>query len=232
MCPGILRAQYEYGINLSLIRGLLLVTVRAPCGVMAHQTRSVFLIHAAQLLSTPVLYRHLVDELHFTIVTTPHVTLVQLSDNVTVKDVASLFTRDGITIPQISDAFKWGQMALEGWSAGSEASRWTEAMQAMITAREQTSHDDQDRPVPLDSRWWYPSTGAPEMMVVEPATTTEGLTVQTAPNQAPPEVPVKLPGIPLNMGGWTWPEAPKNTRPLGLVDDRVVGWVGLYIHYI
>jgi len=34
MCPGILRAQY--GINLSLIKGLLLVTARALHGVTAH----------------------------------------------------------------------------------------------------------------------------------------------------------------------------------------------------
>jgi len=33
-CPWILRSWY--GINLSLIRGLLLVTARAPCGMMAH----------------------------------------------------------------------------------------------------------------------------------------------------------------------------------------------------
>jgi len=105
-------------------------------------------------------------------------------------------------------------------------------MQAMITAHKQMSHDDWDRLVPLEPRWWYPSTGAPEMMVVEPATTTEGLTVQMAPEQVPPEVPVKLPGIPPNMGGWTWPEAPKNTRPLGPVDDGAVGWMGLHVYYI
>jgi len=74
----------------------------------------VFLIHAAQLLSTPGLYRHLVDELHLTIVTMPCITLAQLLDNVTVEDMARLFTGDGITIPQISDAFEWGQMALAG----------------------------------------------------------------------------------------------------------------------
>ena len=34
MHPGILRAQY--GINLLLIRGLLMVTVRAPCGMTEH----------------------------------------------------------------------------------------------------------------------------------------------------------------------------------------------------
>jgi len=53
--------------------------------------------------------------------------------------------------------------------------------------------------------------------------------VQTAPDQVPPEVPVKLPGMPPNKGGWTWPEALKNTRPLGLVDGEVVCWMGLYI---
>jgi len=107
-----------------------------------------------------------------------------------------------------------------------------EAMQAMITAHKQTSHDDRDRPVPLEPRWWYPSTGALVMTVAKPTTTTEGLTVQMAPDQVPPEVPVKLLGIPPNKGGWTWPEAPKNTRPLDPVDDRVVGWMGLYVHYI
>jgi len=185
----------------------------------------VFLIHAAQLLLTLGLYQHLVDKLCLTIATTPHITLAQLLDNVTIKDVARLFAGDGITIPQISDVFKWGQMALAGWSTGSEASRWMEAMQAMITACEQMSHNDLDRLVPLEPRWWYPSTGAPEMMVAEPTITTEGLAVQMAPDQVPPEVPVKLPGIPPNMGGWTWPEAPKNTRLL-------VGWMGSYVHYI
>jgi len=44
----------------------------------------------------------------------PCITLAQLLDNVTVEDMARLFTGDGITIPQISDAFEWGQMALAG----------------------------------------------------------------------------------------------------------------------
>jgi len=153
---------------------------------------------------TPGLYQRLVDKLHLTIVTSPHVTPAQLSDHVTVEDMARLFTGGGITIPQISNVFEWGQTALAGWSTGSEASRQMEAMQAMIMAHKQTSHNDWDRPVPLEPRWWYPSTGAPEMTVAEPTTTAEGLTVQMAPNQVPPEVPVKLPGIPPNRGGWTW----------------------------
>jgi len=163
--------------------------------------RSVFLICMAQLLSTPGLYWHLVDGLCLTIAMMPCITLAQLLDNVTVEDVARLFTGDGITIPQISDVFEWGQMALAGWSTGSKASSQMQAMQAMIMACEQTSHDDQDRLVPLEPRWWDQSTEAPEMMVVEPATTMEGLMVQTAPDQVPPEVPVKLPEIPPNKGG-------------------------------
>jgi len=107
-----------------------------------------------------------------------------------------------------------------------------EAMQAMILTCKQVSHNDQDILVPLEHRWWYPSTGALETMVVEQATTMEGSTVQTAHNQVPPEVPVKLLGMPSNRGGWTWPEAPNVTEPLGLVDDGAVGWMGLYVHYI
>jgi len=105
---------------------------------------------------------------------TPRITPAQLSDNVTIEDVARLFAGNGITIPQISDMFEWGQTALAEWSAGSDASRQMEAMQAMITACKQTSHDDWDRPVLLEPRWRYPSTGAPEMMAAEPTTTTEG----------------------------------------------------------
>jgi len=181
---------------------------------------------------TPGLYRHLVDDLHLTIATTPHVTPAQMSDNITVEDMVRLFAGDGITIPQISDAFEWGQMALAGWSTGSDASRWMEAMQAMILTHEQTSHDNWDRLVPLEPRWWYPSTGAPETMVVEQTTTMEELMVQIAHDQVPPGVPVKLLGMPSNRGGWTWLEAPKITEPLGPVDDGAVGWTGLHVYYI
>ena len=73
---------------------------------------------------------------------TPHITPAQMSNNITVEDMVRLFTGDGITIPQISDTFKWGQTALAGWSMGSDASRWMEAMQAMILTCEQMSHND------------------------------------------------------------------------------------------
>jgi len=162
----------------------------------------------------------------------PCITSAQMSDNTTVEDVVRLFAEDGITIPQISDAFEWGQMALVGWSVGSDASRQTEAMQAMILTHKQVSYDDQDRLVPLEPRWWYPSTGALESTVVEQTTTMEGSMVQTAHNQVPPEVPVKLLGMPSNRGGWTWPEALNVAEPLGPVDDGTMGWTGSHVHYI
>ena len=59
-----------------------------------------------------------------------------------------LFAGDGITIPQISDMFEWGQMALAGWSVGSDASRQMEAMQAMMLTHKQMSHNDQDIETP------------------------------------------------------------------------------------
>jgi len=42
----------------------------------------------------------------------PCITPAQLLDNITIEDVARLFTGDGITIPQISDVFEWGLRAL------------------------------------------------------------------------------------------------------------------------
>ena len=89
-----------------MVRGMLMVTARAPCGAIAHQTRSASLIHMAQLILTPGLYWSLIDNLCLTIATTPHVTLAQMLDNTTVEDMVRLFAGDGITIPQISNAFK------------------------------------------------------------------------------------------------------------------------------
>jgi len=63
----------------------------------------------AQLILTLGLYWHLVDKLHLTIAMTPHITLAQMLDNTTVEEVVRLFAGDGITIPQISDVFEWGQ---------------------------------------------------------------------------------------------------------------------------
>jgi len=109
-----------------------MVMARALRGAIAHQTRSAFLIHVAQLILTLGLYQCLIDDLCLNITTTTRITPAQMSDNIIVEDMVRLFTGDGISIPQISDVFKWGQTALAGWSVGSDASRWTEAMQAMI----------------------------------------------------------------------------------------------------
>jgi len=117
-----------------------------------------FFTHAVQLMVTPGLYWCLVDELHLTIVMTARVMLAQMLENITIEDVVRLFMGGGITIPQISDMFKWGQTALAGWSMGSDAGKRMEAMQAMMTAREQASQENQDQPVPLEPRWWYPPT--------------------------------------------------------------------------
>ena len=87
-------------------------------------------------MMTPGLYWCLVDELCLTIAMTSKVMLVQMLENITMEDMVRLFTGDGITIPQISNAFEWGQMALAGWSMGSDASRRIEAMQAMMMAHE------------------------------------------------------------------------------------------------
>ena len=119
-----------------------MVTARALHGAIAHQTWSAFLIHAAQLISTLGLYQCLIDNLRLTIAMTPRITLAQMSDNIIVEDVVRPFAGDGLTIPQISDTFEWGQMALAGWSMGSDASRQTEAMQAMILTCKQASHND------------------------------------------------------------------------------------------
>jgi len=138
-----------------------------------------------------------------------------------------LFAGDGITIPQISNVFEWGQMAPSRMEHREvmPAGRWRPCRQMILTC-EQTSHDNRDRPVPLEPRWCYPSTGALETTVVE-QTTMEELTVQIAHDWVPPEVPVKLLEMPSNRGGWMWPEAPKITEPLGSSGRQSSGMDGV-----
>jgi hypothetical protein len=125
------------------------------------RVRNTFMTRAAQLITTTGLYRRLVDELRLTIAATPGVTQVAASDNVTLEDIARLFAGDGITIPQVRDAFEWGHTALLTWSQGMDASRRTEAMLALQTARGQSSSEERDRPCPVEPRWWMPSTEQP-----------------------------------------------------------------------
>ena len=143
-------------MSLSSIRGLLLVTGCAPRGNGVIRTRNAFMMRAAELIATPGRYRRLVEEMRLTIATSPRVTTAQPSENVTVEDVAQLLAADGITIPQVMDAFEWGHSMLQNLVSGVDASRRTEAMAALVNAQQGTSQDDQDRPRPLEPRWWYP----------------------------------------------------------------------------
>jgi hypothetical protein len=152
--PGIRRGRD--GMSLSSIRGLLLVTGRAPRGVGVIRERNTFMTRAAELMATPGRYRRLVEERRMTIAAIPRITTAQPSENVTVEDVAAMFAADGVTIAQVSDAFEWGRSMLLNLSNGVDASRRTEAMQALANAQRGTSQEEQDRPRPIEPRWWYP----------------------------------------------------------------------------
>jgi hypothetical protein len=99
-------------MSLSSIRGLLLVTGHAPRGVGVIREQNTFMTRAAELMATPGRYRWLVEERRMTIATIPRIMMVQPSENITVEDVAAMFTVDGVTIAQVSDAFEWGRSML------------------------------------------------------------------------------------------------------------------------
>jgi hypothetical protein len=101
---------------------------------------------AAELMAMPGRYRQLVEERRMTIATIPRVTTAQPSENDMVEDVAAMFAADGVTIAQVSDTFKWGHSMLLNLSNGIDASRRTEAMQALANAQWGTSQEEQDRP--------------------------------------------------------------------------------------
>jgi hypothetical protein len=115
-----------------------------------------FMTRAAELMATPGRYRRLVKERRLTIAAIPRIMTAQLSENVMVEDVAAMFAADGVTIAQVSDAFEWGRSMLLNLSNSIDASRRTEAMQALANAQQGTSQEEQDRPRPIEPRWWYP----------------------------------------------------------------------------
>jgi hypothetical protein len=115
-----------------------------------------FMTRVAELMATPGRYRRLVEERRMTIAAIPRVTMAQLSENITVEDVAAMFAVDGVTIAQVSDAFEWGRSMLLNLSNGVDVSRRTEAMQALVNAQQGTSQEEQDRPRSIEPRWWYP----------------------------------------------------------------------------
>jgi hypothetical protein len=144
------------GMSLSSIRGLLLVTGQAPCGTGVIRARNAFMMRAAKLMATPGRYRRMVEDMRLTIAASLRIMMAQLSENITIEDVVQLLTADGITIPQVMDAFEWGRSMLLNLVSGMDASRRTEAMMALANAQQGMSQDDQDRPCPLEPRWWYP----------------------------------------------------------------------------
>jgi hypothetical protein len=155
--PGIQRGRD--GMSLSSIRGLLLVTRRAPHGTGVLHERNAFMMRAAELMATLGRYRRMVKEMRLTIATIPRATMAQPSENVTIEDIARLFAADGVTIPQIVDAYEWGCSMLLNLVSGVDASRRTEAMLALANAQQGTSQDEQDRPQPLE-----PMIGSPHCL--------------------------------------------------------------------
>jgi hypothetical protein len=93
-------------MSLSSIRGLLLVMGCAPHGVGVIREQNTFMTRAAELMATPGRYRWLVEERRMTIATISRVTMAQPSENIMVEDVMAMFAADGVTIAQVSDAFK------------------------------------------------------------------------------------------------------------------------------
>ena len=125
----------------------------------------------------------------------------QAADNIIVEDVARLFAGDGVTIPQIGDAYEWGHMALITWSQGTDAARRMEAMSALQMAHQQSSMDNTDHLIPLEPRWWY-----------APAEASRGM-----PSQAIPTARSQVPAE------WMVPPPKKQLLPLGPVDDVTAG---------
>jgi hypothetical protein len=166
MHPGIHRGMD--GISLASVRGMLLVTGHAPCGNGLVSMRNVFIMRATQLVATPGLYHHLVAGLKLSIAATTRVTAPVLSKNISIEDVAHLFMADGVTIPQVSDAHKWGTSVLRNLAGGIDASRRTEAMTALAEIQCRTSAEGQDHPRPLEPRWWYPPSTVEGWVVAQP----------------------------------------------------------------
>jgi hypothetical protein len=103
--PGIRRGND--GVALTFVRGLLLVTGRAPRGDGVQRERMAFFMRAAELLAMPGLYHRLIGELRLNIATAPRLMAADPSVNMTVEDMARLFAQDGITIQQVADAHEW-----------------------------------------------------------------------------------------------------------------------------
>jgi hypothetical protein len=129
MCPGIHRGRD--GISLASVRGMLLVMGCAPHGNGLASARNTFIMRAAQLVATPGLYCCLVAKLRLSIAAMTRATAPAPSKNVSIKDMAHLFTADGVTIPQVLDTHKWGTLVLWNIAGGIDVSQRMEAMTAL-----------------------------------------------------------------------------------------------------
>ena len=96
------------------------------------------------------MYRQLVDQLHPTIVSTLRMSIAQMTNNVTVKDVAHVLAADEVTIPQARDVHEWGLNTLNLWSQVVDMNRRMEAMQALMAVQQLSSQEDWDQLVPLE----------------------------------------------------------------------------------
>ena len=75
---------------------------------------------------------------------TLQMSIAKMTENITVEDVACVLAVDGVTIPQARDAHEWGMYTLNLWAQAADASRRTEAMQALMAVRQLSSQEDQD----------------------------------------------------------------------------------------
>jgi hypothetical protein len=234
--PGIHRGGD--GISLTSVRGMLLVTGRAPCGMGMARVRNAFILRAAQLVVTPGLYRRLVAELRLSIVMEVRVTVPAPSENISVEDVARLFAADGVTIPQVLDAYEWGNSVLQSMSSGVDASRRMEAMTALAEAKCRTSSEEQDCPRFLEPRWWYPSSTAERQGRVRPPPQTQPVPApaqveMVCQRETPLVVPPPLPQ-PLMVRLPARGPAPSSSQPTVQlrIDDDLDGWSGMQVHYL
>jgi hypothetical protein len=62
---------------------------------------------AAELMATPGRYRWLVEERRMTIAAIPRIMMAQPSENVTVEDVAAMFTADHRSLTSYHDMPPW-----------------------------------------------------------------------------------------------------------------------------
>jgi hypothetical protein len=120
MHPGIHRGRD--GISPTSVREMLLAMGCAPHGNGLASVRNTFVMRAAQLVATLVLYCCLVAKLRLSIAVMMRVTAPAPSKNISIEDVAHLFVADKVTIPQVSDTHEWSTLVLQNLVGSIDAS--------------------------------------------------------------------------------------------------------------